>query len=151
MTVFRICNPKFSEDISGTGAKLYGGRWNSKGVAALYASEHISLSVLEMLVHNRFTDFAIDLNLLHLAFADTLSIKEVKSNKLKTDWINDFDYTRFMGDQFIQAGTHAILKVPSAVIKEEHNFIINPLHADFKKIKITQTISFSTDKRLFSI
>ena len=151
MTVFRICNPKFSEDISGTGAKLYGGRWNSKGVAALYASEHISLSVLEMLVHNRFTDFAIDLNLLHLAFADTLSIKEVKSNKLKTDWINDFDYTRFIGDQFIQAGTHAILKVPSAVIKEEHNFIINPLHADFKKIKITQTISFSTDKRLFSI
>ena len=59
MTVFRICNPQFSEDISGTGAKLYGGRWNSKGVAALYASEHISLSVLEMLVHNRFTDFAI--------------------------------------------------------------------------------------------
>lgn len=151
MTVFRICNPQFSEDISGTGAKLYGGRWNSKGVAALYASEHISLSVLEMLVHNRFTDFTIDLNLLHLAFTDTLSIKEVKSNKLKTDWINDFDYTRFMGDQFIQAGTHAILKVPSAVIKEEHNFIMNPLHADFKKIKITQTVSFSTDKRLFSI
>ena len=151
MTVFRICNPQFSEDISGTGAKLYGGRWNSKGVAALYASEHISLSVLEMLVQNRFTDFATDLNLIHLAFADTLSVKEVKNSKLKTDWINDFDYTRFMGDQFIKAGTHAILKVPSAVIKEEHNFIINPSHSDFKKIKIMQTVSFSTDKRLFSI
>ena len=151
MTVFRICNPHYSEDMSGTGAKLYGGRWNSKGIAMLYASEHISLSVLEILVHIRFSDFAVNLNLLHLAFADTLSIKEVKSNKLKTDWINDFDYTRFMGDQFIQAGTHAILKVPSAVIKEEHNFIMNPLHADFKKIKITQTVSFSTDKRLFSI
>ena len=151
MTVFRICNTHYSEDISGTGAKLYGGRWNSKGVAMLYASEHISLSVLEMLVNNRFTDFATDLNLLHLAFADSLSIKEVKNNKLKTDWINDFDYTRFMGDQFIKAGTHAILKVPSAVIKEEHNFIINPSHSDFKKIKITQTVSFSTDKRLFTI
>ena len=151
MIVFRICNPPFSEDISGTGAKLYGGRWNSKGVAVIYASEHISLSVLEMLVHNRFTDFATDLNLLHLSFADTLSIKDVKNSKLKTDWINDFDYTRFMGDQFIKAGTHAILKVPSAVIKEEHNFIINPFHSNFKKIKITQTVSFSTDKRLFSI
>ena len=151
MTVFRICNPQFSEDISGTGAKLYGGRWNSKGVAMLYASEHISLSVLEMLVNNRFTDFATDLNLIHLAFADTLSVKEVKNSKLKTDWINDFEYTRFMGDQFIKAGTHAILKVPSAVIKEEHNFIINPSHSDFKKIKITQTVSFSTDKRLFTI
>ena len=151
MTVFRICNTHYSEDISGTGAKLYGGRWNSKGVAVIYASEHISLSVLEMLVHNRFTDFAADLNLLHLSIADTLSIKDVKNSKLKTDWINDFDYTRFMGDQFIKAGTHAILKVPSAVIKEEHNFIINPFHSDFKKIKITQTVSFSTDKRLFSI
>ena len=151
MTVFRICNPQFSEDISGTGAKLYGGRWNSKGIAALYVSEHISLSVLEMLVHNRFTDFAIELSLMHIFITDTMNIKEVKNNKLKTDWVNDIDYTRFMGDQFIKAGTHPILKVPSAVIKEEHNFIINPLHVDFKKIKIMQTVSFSTDKRLFSI
>ena len=151
MTVYRICNPQFSEDLSGTGAKLYGGRWNTKGIAMLYASEHISLSVLEMLVHNRFTDFVIDLSLLHLAFADTIIIKEVKNNKLKTDWIADVEYTQFMGDQFIKAGTHAILKVPSAVIKEEYNFIMNPLHADFKKIKITQIHSFSTDKRLFSI
>ena len=151
MIIYRICNPQFNEDISGTGAKLYGGRWNSKGIAMLYASEHISLSVLEMLVHNRFTDFAIDLSLLHLTFMDTITVKEVKNNKLKTDWVTDFEYTRFMGDQFIKAGMHAILKVPSAVIKEEHNFIINPFHADFKKIKITQTVSFSTDKRLFSI
>jgi RES domain-containing protein len=78
-------------------------------------------------------------------------VKEIKKNKLKTDWVTDFEYTRFMGDQFIKAGTHAILKVPSAEIKEEHNFIMNPLHIDFKKIKITQTVSFSTDKRLFSI
>ena len=151
MTIYRICNPQFSEDLSGTGAKLYGGRWNSKGVAMLYASEHISLSVLEMLVHNQFTDFAITLNLLHIIIADTMLLKEVKNNKLKSNWTTDVDYTQFMGDQFIKAGTHAILKVPSAVIKDEHNFILNPLHADFKKIKITQKVSFSTDKRLFSI
>ncbi len=151
MTVYRICNPLFSEDLSGTGAKRFGGRWNSKGIAMLYASEHISLSVLEMLVHNQFTDFAIDLSLLHIAFADNINVKEIKNNKLKTDWLTDVEYTQFMGDQFVKAGTHAILKVPSSVIKEEHNYIINPLHADFKKIKIVQTISFSTDKRLFSI
>lgn len=151
MTVYRICNPLFSDDLSGTGSKLYGGRWNSKGIAMLYASEHISLSVLEMLVHNQFKDFTIHLSLLHIVFEDNIIVKEVKNNKLKTDWTTDFDYTQFMGDQFIKAGTHAILKVPSAVIKEEHNFIINPLHVDFKKIKIMQTVSFSTDKRLFSI
>jgi len=151
MMVYRICNPLFSEDLLGTGAKLYGGRWNSKGIAVLYASEHISLCVLEMLVHNQFTDFTIDLSLLHIAFADTIDVKEVKNNKLKPDWVNDIEYTRFMGDQFVKLGTHAILKVPSAVIQEEHNFIMNPFHVDFKKIKITQTNSFSTDKRLFSI
>ena len=151
MTVYRICNPQFSEDLSGTGAKIFGGRWNSKGIAMLYTSEHISLAVLEMLVHNRFTDFTIDLNLLHIAIPDSITETEVNNNKLKTAWINDFEYTRFMGDQFLKAGTHAILKVPSAVIQEEHNFIINPLHADFKKIKIIQTIAFRTDKRLFSI
>lgn len=151
MIVYRICNPLFSEDLSGTGAKLYGGRWNSKGIAMLYASEHISLSVLEMLVHNRFTDFEIDLDLLYISIADILEVKEVKNQKLKKDWVNDFEYTRFMGDQFIKAGTHAVLKVPSAVIKEEYNFIINPLHTDFKKIKISETIPFSTDKRIFSI
>ncbi len=151
MTVFRICNPKFSADLSGTGAKLYGGRWNSKGVAMLYTSAHISLSVLEMLVNNQFTDFAVDLNLLHIAFTDNIDIKEVKNNKLKKDWPTDFGYTRFMGDQFVKAGTHAILKVPSAVIKDEYNFILNPQHVDFKKIKITHTVPFSTDKRLFSI
>ena len=151
MTVYRICNPLFSDDLSGTGSKLYGGRWNSKGIAMLYASEHISLSVLEMLVHNQFKDFTIHLSLLHIVFEDNIIVKEVKNNKLKTDWTTDFDYTQFMGDQFIKAGTHAILKVPSAVIKEEHNFIINPLHVDFKKIKIMQTVSLSTDKRLFSI
>ena len=151
MTVYRICNPQFCEDLSGTGAKMFGGRWNSKGLAMLYTSEHISLAVLEMVVHNRFTDFAIDLNLLHIGIPDSISIKEVKNNKLKPGWINDFEYTQFMGDQFIKAGTHAILKVPSAVVKDEHNFIMNTLHADFKKVKITQTISLSTDKRLFSI
>ncbi len=151
MTVYRICNPQFSDDLSGTGSKMYGGRWNSKGIAMLYTSEHISLGVLEMLVHNHFTDFATELSLLHINFADTVGIKEVKNNKLKKDWINDFEYTQFMGDQFIKTGMYAILKVPSAVIKEEHNFIINPLHTDFKKIKVAQTVSFSTDKRLFSI
>ena len=151
MIVYRICNALYSDDLSGIGAKLFGGRWNSKGVNMLYVSEYISLAVVEMLVHNQFKDFTVELNLLHITFPDTIEIKEVKHSKLKDNWMDDFGYTRFMGDQFIQAGTHSILKIPSAVITEENNYIINPLHADFKKIKITDSITFRTDKRLFSI
>lgn len=151
MMVYRICNALYSDDLSGTGAKLFGGRWNSKGVAMLYVSEHISLAVVEMLVHNQFKDFSIELSLLHISFPDSIEIKEIKHSKMKSDWKEDYGYTQFMGDQFIKSASNAILKIPSAVITEENNYLINPLHADFKKIKITEIITFSTDKRLFSI
>ena len=151
MMVYRICNALYSDDLSGTGAKLFGGRWNSKGVAMLYVSEHISLAVVEMLVHNQFKDFSIELSLLHISFPDSIEIKEIKHSKMKSDWKEDYGYTQFMGDQFIKSASNAILKIPSAVITEENNYLINPLRADFKKIKITEIITFSTDKRLFSI
>jgi len=151
MTAYRICNPLFNDDISGTGAKLYGGRWNSKGVSMLYLTEFISLAVLEMLVHIQFKEPVSELSLLHISVPETAEIKELKLNKLKQNWIKDDAYTKFIGDEFIRSGKTLAMKVPSAVITEEHNFIINPLHPDFKKIKITDARNFETDKRLFSI
>lgn len=151
MIVYRICNPLYSDDLTGFGAKLFGGRWNSKGIAMLYVSEYISLAVVEMLVHNQFQDFKIELSLLHISFPETFEVKEIKLSKMKPDWKEDFGYTQFMGDQFIQSSSHAILKIPSAIITQEHNYIINPLHTDFKKIKIVETSTLHTDKRLFSI
>jgi RES domain-containing protein len=151
MIIFRICNSIYKDDLSGTGAKLFGGRWNSKGIPMLYATEHISLSVLEMLVHSQFQDFNIELSLLHINIPDTIFIKEIKLSKLKKEWIEDNSYTKYMGNEFIKSTSNLLLKVPSAVINEEHNFLINPLHNDFKKLKIIKTQIFKTDKRLFSI
>ena len=151
MIAYRICNTLYSDDISGHGAKLNGGRWNSKGLTMLYVTEFISLAVLELLVHNQFKDFAVQLSLLDISIPETAEIKEVKLNKLKDNWMTDIGYTRFIGDEFLRTGKTLIMKVPSAVITEEHNFIINPLHADFKKIKIAAARNFETDKRLFSI
>ncbi len=151
MIIYRICNTAYSDDLSGTGAKLYGGRWNSKGLPMLYTAEHISLGVLEMLVHNQFQDFKQALCLIHLSIPDAIVIKEIKMSKLKTEWVDDYSYTKFMGNEFIKSTSNLILKVPSAVVNEEHNLLINPLHSDFKKVKIVKTINFRTDKRLFSI
>ena len=151
MTLFRICNTLYNEDLSGTGAKLFGGRWNSKGTQMLYVTEFISLAALEMLVHNQFKDFSIPLSLLYITIPEATEIKEVKLSRLKSDWIKDEGYTQFMGDQFIQTGKHLLMKVPSAVITEEHNFLVNTMHADFKKIKISQSKDFETDKRLLTI
>ena len=151
MIVYRIANTAYSNDISGTGSKLLGGRWNSRGLPILYTSGHISLALLEMLVNTQFKDYAIPLDLLSIQFPDNVDVSEVSFKKLKKDWIKDFEYTRFIGDEFLKDKQRLVLKIPSAVIPEEHNFLLNPLHPDFKKVKILETRSFRTDVRLFSI
>jgi RES domain-containing protein len=151
MIVYRITNSAYKDDISGAGAKINGARWNSKGIPMLYTTEHISLAVLEMLVNTHFKDYTIELDLLYIQFPAEPSITEIKLNRIKDKWKEDTTYTKFIGDEFIKQQQSLLLKVPSAVITEEYNFLANPLHADFKKIKIVKTKSFWPDKRLFSI
>lgn len=151
MIVYRISNAAFSDDLGGTGAKLYGARWNSKGVAALYTSQSISLAMLEMLVNTNFKDYSIELDLMYINFQDSLPITVIDPKNLKKNWKDDFEYTRYIGDEFFNQKKSVILKIPSAVIQEEHNFLINPLHEDFKKVKLVKTKSFWPDERLFTI
>jgi len=149
MIVYRITGKAYSDDLSGTGAKLFGGRWNSKGVPALYTSGFISLTLLEMIVHASFKDFATELHLVHIQFPDTATIKDITLPKLKTNWTEDHEYSRFIGDSFLDSKEQLLLKVPSALVPEEYNYVANPLHADFKKIKISKTVSFQPDKRFY--
>ncbi len=151
MIVHRIVHTAYENDISGAGAKLFGGRWNSKGIPILYTSQHISLTILEMLVNNQFKDFSIPLSLVKISLPDNVSSNNIELDKLKTEWMEDISYTKFMGNEFVKSMTNLFIQVPSAVIQEEHNFLINPLHKDFKKVKIIEVKSFRTDKRLFSI
>jgi RES domain-containing protein len=151
MIVYRISNSAYNDDISGTGAKLLGSRWNSKDVPVLYTSQYISLSVLEMLVNTNFKDYTIALDLMYINLPDEEPVTAIELTHLKTNWKDDFDYTRYIGDEFFKQKKSLILKVPSAVIQEEYNFLANPLHADFKKIKIIKTKSFWPDERLFKI
>lgn len=151
MIVYRISNSDYKGDLSGTGSKIFGSRWNSKGTAVLYTSQYISLSVLEMLVNTNFKDYTIALDLMYIKFPDELPVIEIELKQLKNNWKDDVDYTRFIGDEFIKQNKSLLLKVPSAVIQEEFNYLANPLHADFKKIKIIKTKLFWPDERLFKI
>ena len=151
MIVYRISNSAYKDDISGTGAKLLGSRWNSRDIPVLYTSQNISLSVLEMLVNTNFKDYSIALDLMYIKFPDDQPNTVIELKNLKNNWKDDFDYTRYMGDEFFKQNESLILRVPSAVIQEEYNYLANPLHADFKKIKIINTKSFWPDERLFKI
>lgn len=151
MIVYRISNAEYSNDISGTGAKLLGSRWNSIGTPVLYTAGHISLAVLEMLVNTHFKEYDVALDLLYIKLPEPLSITSVSLGSLKKNWTEDVDYTRYLGDEIFKQKDTLLVKVPSAVIQEEYNYLANPLHADFKKIKIIKTKSFWPDQRLFKI
>ncbi len=143
----RFGHPK--DDLSGTGAYLYGGRWNSKGEYALYGASHISLAVLEILVNfdKSLLRLMPSYHLLTMAVPDAL-ILSYKHTSLKPGWQHDVKLTQFIGDGFLQSRSGVIMEVPSAVIPEESNYLINPLHPDFEKIKLLQSQSYNLDKRL---
>lgn len=148
MIVYRITNEIYKNDISGNGAALYGSRWNSRGLPLLYTSQFISLSILESLVHLKKREIPPTQYLLHIEIPDEDEAAEISSKKIKKNWEQELDYTQWLGDQFLQNKQNLVLKVPSAIVPQESNFLLNPLHAKFKKIRIVSSELLQLDKRL---
>jgi RES domain-containing protein len=148
MIVYRISNEEYKDDISGSGAAVNGSRWNSMGVRMLYSSEFISLCILESLVHLRQSYIPSSQYLLQIELPQTDNFKEISVEKINKNWNKETAYTQWMGDQFINSKISLVLKIPSAIVPQEHNFLINPLHKDFKKIKIVGSELLELDKRL---
>ncbi len=126
-----------STAFTGEGAKLYGGRWNQQGVAAVYTSDSLSLAVIEQLVHIKPEDIIrLHYCSIKLEIPDSLAIEEIKS--LPADWDADPipEITKNIGTDWLLSGRTAVLKVPSSIIKVQFNYVLNPLHPDFKKIKV---------------
>ena len=150
MIIYRLATSEFAEDLSGEGAKIYGGRWNPVGLAAVYISEFISLSILEILVRaNKFTS-PDTYTLLSIQIPESSTVT-IELKKLKSEWQNSIEYTRSIGEEFLRDNQTLVLKVPSAIVTQEHNFLINPLHKDFKKVKIVHSELLELDKRLLQI
>ena len=133
MIVYRISNELYKDDISGNGAAINGSRLNSKNVKMLYTGEYISLCILESLVHLRKVDIPQNQYLLTIQIPDA-EPQDILSSKLKDNWQLHVNYTQWIGDQFISGNQNLVLKVPSVVVWQEHNFLINPLHKDFNFI-----------------
>ncbi len=149
MIIFRLATEKYKNDLSGTGAKLYGGRWNSKDIPALYAAENVSLAVLEIFVRADKLSIPPSYHLIKILLPDALPVQSIKTASLKKGWKDDWEYTQWMGDQFLLSGNAAALKVPSAIVEEEYNYVLNTTHPDCKKLKVVETSIFQFDKRLF--
>jgi RES domain-containing protein len=151
MIAYRLCKSKYARDLTGKGPEKSGGRWNSKGTAIIYASESRALCTAEIAVHTPIGNLPDDYVILTIQIPDSLKVAELKSSTLPADW-RSFphpDSTQKLGDRFIREQKTAILKVPSAVVQGEYNYLLNPAHKDFKKIRIRSVEPFHFDERLF--
>jgi RES domain-containing protein len=131
---------------TGEGARLYGGRWNSQSFSVVYTAEHRSLAMLEVLVHLRKPK---DYELYSVKFDESL-VQELATDNLPRGWDAEppTSNTQEIGDKWVMSASSAVLSVPSAVVPEERNYILNPRHADFKHMQIDGPFPCYFDPRL---
>ena len=151
MRVFRLSKRKYSKELNGKGAARSGNRWNSKGTEIIYTAESRSLAMAEVAVHLSIATLPSDYVMIEIEIPDNIIIKELNLKDLDEDWNNHppSTLTQKIGDTFIDSIDECLLKVPSAVVQGDFNFLINPYHTDLKKIEIINISDFPFDKRIF--
>lgn len=148
-----IRKKRLSNAFTGEGARLGGGRWNHVGTPVIYVSETLSLAAIELFVHFTRKDIKLSKSLvaIHADIPDSLKIAEVSIKDLDSGWRKSppSNSTKDIGTEWAQNKTFPILRVPSAVIPDEYNLVLNPVHAEFKKIKIGKPQPFTFDERMW--
>ena len=150
ITAWRIFKKKHKTSaFTGEGARRFGGRWNSRGVPVIYTSESPSLAVLEILVHLEAREI-LDAYLLASVNFDDIFVKSVPLKKLPSNWRNEPAPAALqeIGDRWIARGESAVLRVPSAIIPTEFNYLMNPAHSDFARCLWGKVRPFQIDRRL---
>jgi RES domain-containing protein len=135
MLVYRIAKEEYIHDFSGAGAKRYGGRWNRPGMAVLYTSQARSLALLELLVHfstlqalGQHYYYAV------LEVPDT-QIVTLDETSLPRDILRyNHEVLWAISDQLFQEENRLAVRVPSVLIPEEYNILLNPEHTDYDQI-----------------
>lgn len=155
MLLYRLTHPKYAQDLSGTGAKLYGARWNSKGVPVLYTAADPATCMIEFMVHIANPQFFPNHQVLvEIEVPDSLAItKRVTRRVLPQGW----DHTpgplmlKTFGDQFVKRKKELLLSVPSVPVPKARNYLINPQHPHFKQLSIKSITGYPFEKRLMKI
>ncbi len=149
--VWRLLTARFTDTaFTGEGARLYGGRWNRKGVAMVYTAGSQSLATLEMLVQDE--PLRARYVMIPVGLPRNLKIERLSAEELPAEWRDRAprDQTQAIGTAWAKRRSSAVLAVPSAVIPAEFNYLLNPLHPSFAKIEIGEPQDFITDLRLLN-
>jgi RES domain-containing protein len=149
MIVYRIGKSRFSRDLSGEGARLFGGRWNTILTPCVYTSESRALALLEYTVNVNIEDIPRGLNITSIEIPDE-GILEASQKDLPGNWtkVPAPSSTKEFGTRFLKSQIKPVLKIPSTIIINEFNYILNPLHPDSKSFKIVSVEDFIYDVRI---
>ncbi len=151
MDVYRLATARRANDLSGEGARRAGGRWNRVGTAVLYTAASRALATLEVLVHIPLSFVPDDYRMLTLQLPDD-SLQTLPSETLPDCWADlaPPDTAKQLISDWIITNQLLVLKVPSAIVEGEYNFLINPAHPRAAEIRITDNRPYQFDTRLFN-
>jgi len=151
--VYRIVKKKWSNTaFDGEGARLYGGRWNSKGNSCVYVASSESLAILEMLVHLEHTS-AIDNYTLYSIVLQSSDVMLLDNDSLPDNWQDNPAPAEVadLGDEWLTSQTSLALAVPSTIVPRELNYILNTTHPNYEKLITTASkLNINFDARLFN-
>ena len=152
MLLYRVALPGFARDLSGRGAQLYGGRWNPKGMAALYTAETPAQALLEFLPHFPETCTPPDLMLVTINAPDDLTMEEIRYDDLPENWNAKppITSTTLIGREWLSKGATAALRVPSVMLPfgKAWNLVLNPVHPQNMKLEVVEVVAIPVDPRL---
>ncbi len=150
---YRIVKPKFVDTaFDGEGARVFGGRWNEKGTRMVYASASASLAILETFVHMGIDARTISHVIIEIDISDEI-IEELANADLPDRWNASPapELCQDLGTSWANSMHSAVLSVPSVIMPVERNYLINPMHPDFEKIVISESVKYAFDERMWKL
>ena len=150
MELFRITRSQYVSDLSGRGAFERGGRWNPPGTYALYTAQSRSLAMVESLVYLSGLPPDDEYKIAVLYVPDDVFVGTIDIGQLSANWREDQKCTQQLGDQWLLERSSLLLRVPSIIVKSEHNYVVSPGHPVMNRIKLVDIEPFSFDWRLFN-
>ena len=151
LTVWRITTARRARvGFTGEGARVYGGRWNRKGVPVVYTAQSQALAVLEIMVQDEA--LAARYVMIQAQIPDGVAIERIDAQSLPAGWrsMRHLETLREIGAGWVRSRSSAVLAVPSVVIPAETNYLLNPLHPEFKRVRIGKPVAFRLGPRLLA-
>lgn len=152
LSIWRVINNRYAHlGLSGEGARLYGGRWTSPGYPVIYCAQHLSLAILEILVHTERKQVLASYSKISLTISEA-QVYRVSAAELPEKWAAPFPGfdLQEIGDLWLRSQRSLVLQLPSVIVNEENNYLVNPHHPDFNALHAGAVEPVALDVRLFN-